>query len=188
MARAPGSSTHVLLDPLRELGRNARAAGALRQPLRECLAVLEVGVDDDLLLASQRLADRLGVHVGIAVHVAADPGSEMQHRRAARPSRPAIAVNLLQRLRDLLVERRNHAIQDLDQIEQHVLALVRDSQLLARMILRLPTRRQLDADAAPEPPRLVRCQCGIEPVEQMLGDALLLAQDGLARGLGRDAP
>ena len=41
----------------------------------------EIGVDDDLLLARERLADGLRVHVGVAVHVAADPGAEVQQRR-----------------------------------------------------------------------------------------------------------
>jgi len=68
----------IQLDALRELGHHRAAARALRQQLRQRLALAEVRVDDDLLLARQRLADGLGVHVGVAVHVATHPGAEAQ--------------------------------------------------------------------------------------------------------------
>src|SRR5205814_5299816 len=91
-------SPHVLLDPLGQLAGRRHAAGALRQTLRDALALLEIAVDDHLLLARQRLADALGVHVGVAVHVAARPGSDVQDGR--HPRRAGLrAVELLQRLR-----------------------------------------------------------------------------------------
>ena len=53
------------------------------------------------------------------------------------------------------------------------------------MILGLPAGGQLDADAVPQAARLIRGQCWIQPVQQMLGNTLLFGQDGLPRGLGR---
>ena len=53
------------------------------------------------------------------------------------------------------------------------------------MILSLPTRGHLDADAVPDPPRLIRRQCGIQSIEQVLRDSLLFGQDRLARGFSR---
>src|SRR5205814_10447422 len=50
-------SPHVLLDPLGQLAGRRHAAGALRQTLRDALALLEIAVDDHLLLARQRLAE-----------------------------------------------------------------------------------------------------------------------------------
>ena len=92
------------------------------------------------------------------------------------------AVELLQRLRDLVVERRHDAIQDLGEIEQHVLALVRDGELLARMILGLPAGGDLGAHRAPEL-RAAPCgvSVGIQPIEQQPRDVLLLAQHRAAR-------
>ena len=58
------------------------------------------------------------------------------------------AVELFECLRELFVERRDDAVQDLDQVEQNLLTLVRDGEPLARMLFRLPCRGQLDADAA----------------------------------------
>src|SRR5688572_9214546 len=62
-----GDQRGVQLDALRELGSYGAAAGALRQQLRQVLALTVVGVDDDLLLPRQRLADGLGVNVRVAV-------------------------------------------------------------------------------------------------------------------------
>ncbi len=67
----------VLLDPVADGRQNADAAAALAQLLRERLGVEEVAVDDQLVMARAALADGLGVHVGVAVHVAADPGTEV---------------------------------------------------------------------------------------------------------------
>ena len=80
---------HVVLEPLDELGGGRDAARALREPLRELLTVLEIGVDDRLLLAREGFADRLGVHVRVAVHVPAGPGAEVQNGR--HPRRAALA-------------------------------------------------------------------------------------------------
>ena len=79
MPSAPGISVAYSSMRCASSGSDGAAAGALRQQLREVLALAEVGVDDDLLLARQRLADGLGVHVRVAVHVAAHPGAEAQH-------------------------------------------------------------------------------------------------------------
>ena len=52
---------------------------ALTQGLRKLPALVEVGRHDELLMPVQRLANGLAMHVGIAVHVAADPGAEPQN-------------------------------------------------------------------------------------------------------------
>ena len=86
---------------------------------------------------AQRLADGLGVHVRVAVHVAADPGAEAQDLRQLERAR-LHAVHLLERRCDLLVEGRQDPVQDLADEEQHVLALVGDREPLARVLRRLP--------------------------------------------------
>ena len=180
---APGIS--VAYSSMRWLssGLHRAAAGALRQQLREHAALLEVRVDDHLLLARERLADGLGVHVGIAVHVAADPGAEADHvRQLERVG--GHAVELGERLGELVVERRQDAIEDLGEIEHHVLALVGHGQPLARMVFGLPGGGDLGAHAAPVLAQLLRRQRGVQPIEQQLGDALVLAQHGPARALG----
>ena len=78
-AERAGNQLGVQLDALAELRSHRAAAGALRKQLRQHAALVEVRVDDDLLLARERVADGLGVHVGVAVHVAADPGAEADH-------------------------------------------------------------------------------------------------------------
>ena len=180
----PGQQPRVLLDPLGQLAGRRHAAGALRQALRDALALLEIAVDDHLLLARQRLADALGVHVGVAVHVAARPGSDVQDGR--HPRRAGVgAVELLQRLRDFLVERRHHAVQDLHQVEQDLLALIRDREPFARQLLGLPRRGQLHTDAAPDTAGFVRREGRVETFDQALCDAQLLAQQRPAAGFGR---
>ena len=145
----------------------------------EVAAILEIAVEDHLLLPGERLADRLGVNVRVAVHVATDPGAEAQDGGQLDGVR-GHAVMLLERLRDLLVEGRHDAIEDLDQIEEHLLALIAHGQPLARQLLGLPGGGELDADAAPQIARILRRQHRVEPVEQVLRDPLLLAQQRAA--------
>ncbi len=71
------------------------------------------------------------------------------------------------------------------EVEEHVLALIRDGELFARVIFRLPGRGELDANRAPQRAHVVGRERGIEAVEQKLRDVLLLAQDGAAGGFGR---
>ncbi len=182
-AERAGNQRGVQLDALAELGIDRASAGALRQQLRQHAALLEVRVDDHLLLARQRLADGLGVYVRIAVHVAADPGAEADHVRQLERIRRH-AVELGERLGELVVERRQDAIQDLGEIEHHVFALVGHREPLARMVFGLPRGGELGAHAAPVLPQFLRRQRGIEAVEQQLGDALVLAQHRAACALG----
>jgi hypothetical protein len=83
-----------------------------------------------------------------------------------------------ERLLDLLVEGRHDLVQHLDQVEEHVLALIGDGQPLARMVLGLPRRREFGADLPDQVPVLVRCERGVETVEQQVRQPQLLAQDG----------
>ena len=180
----PRQQPHVLLDAGGELRGGRYPAGALRQPLREALAFVDIAAEDHLLLPCQRLADALGVHVGIAVHVAARPGAEAQDRRHVHRA-GLRAVDFLERQRNLLVEGRDHPIEDLHQVEQDLLALVGDREPLARQLLGLPGDGELHADAAPDGAHLVRRQRRVEPFQQPVGDPLLLAQQRPAAGLGR---
>ena len=92
--------------------------------------------------------------LGIAVHVAADPGAEAQHDRQRQRSGRG-AIDVLEGELDLLVEGRDDAVDDLGQVEQHVLAFVRDRQALARVVLRLPARGQFHAHAFPDQTPLI---------------------------------
>jgi hypothetical protein len=120
------------------------------------------------------------VDVGITVHVAAHPGSEVQDRRQLERVR-RYPKEFFQCLCDLVVERRHHTVQDLDQIEEHVFALIGDSKLLARVIFGLPRGGELGAQASGDAAHLVRRQRRVEPIEHELGNALLLAQDRAPR-------
>jgi hypothetical protein len=51
------------------------------------------------------------------------------------------------------------------------------------MIFRLPRRGDLGAHAAPVLAKLLRCERGIQAIEQQFGDALVLAQHGPTRTL-----
>src|ERR1700745_4361121 len=124
MARAPGSSRVYSSTRLPSSAEAATRLPLRGTPRRELLAFEEVAVQDHLVVPCESLADGLGVHVGIAIHVAAGPGTEVQDGGQSRRAAVA-AVDLLQRLGDFLVEVRHYAVEDLDEIEQDLLALVR---------------------------------------------------------------
>ena len=108
----------------------------------------------------------------------------MQKRRHAQRARLG-AVHLLQRLRDLLVERRHHAVEHLEQIEEDLFALIRHREARARQFLGLPGAGELHTDVVPDAARLVGRQARIKSLEQPVRDALLFTQQRAAAGLGR---
>src|SRR5580692_9465645 len=66
-----------------------------------------------------------------------------------------------------------------------MLALVGDGESFTRVLLGLPDARHFQAHARPDGFELPARQPGVQPIEEVLRDALLLAQDGAPGGLGR---
>ncbi len=114
--------------------------------------------------------------IGYAVHVAADPAAEAQDARQLEAS-TLQPVDVLEPQLELLVKHRHDVIDDFGQIEQDVLAFVRDCQSLPWMFFRLPPRGHLEADPVHHRPPLCRRQGRVDPLDHQLGDALLVAQD-----------
>ena len=91
----------VGIDARGQRGAHADAVRALAQGLGELAAFGEIRRNDQLLMPMQGLANGLAVHVRIAVHVAADPGTEMQdarhvqlfHRHGDRPCASAASIS-----------------------------------------------------------------------------------------------
>ena len=73
-----------------------------------------------------------------------------------------------QRRLDFLVEQRHDAVQNVDQIEQHVLALIDHRQTLARMLFGLPDARDLEPHACPERLALRMGEHRIQAFEQVV--------------------
>ena len=65
-------------------------------------------------------------------------------------------------------------------MKEDLLSLIADRQPLAWQLFGLPGGGQLHPDAAPEIARILRRQHRVEPVEQVLRDPLLLAQERAA--------
>ena len=168
---------------LQRLG-HTDATGALREPLTEALDLEEVRVDDHEVLALQGFPDRLGVHVGRAIHVATDPGTETEQSRQVRRLHVGLE-GAGQRRGELLIEARHDPVHHLREEEQHVLAFVRHRQALARVLLGLPPGGEFRADLLPGRAALAGGHRRVQAIEQQLRDALLLAQDRAPRGLGR---
>ena len=131
-------------------------------------------------MASERSAQRLGADVGIAVHVPADPGAKSQNRTGGHFD----LVRLVYRLLQLLGERRDDAVDDVRQIEDHVLELVHHCGTRGGVRIGLP--RGSDFLANPR-------QCGalfigrarrIQPLHQQAADHLLLFEQRAPRRFG----
>ncbi len=130
----------------------------------------------------ERFADGLCVHVGIAVHVAADPGAEAQNLRQFYRVRIG-PIEFLEGRGDLFAKERHDLIEHFGNEKQHMLALIGNRESLARVLGRLPTRGDLRAHAIPDRAHF-RCR-GVEPqaAQQELRNFLPLAQQGPARRL-----
>ncbi len=182
--RGLGKIPGVELRLLEELLGDADAACVLAQVLKQLAGLAVVKIENKLALARQRLAHALGRDVRVTVHVAADPGRELDHGRHAKP-RAALDEGLRQRGLERLVELRHHAVEHVRQEEQHVLGLIAEVHLLARELLGLPAGRHLEPDRPELGGDLVGRHVGVEHVQQVARDVLLLAQQGAARDLGR---
>ncbi len=132
----------------------------------------------------QGLANGLAVHVRIAVHVAADPGTEVQDARYIELFR-GNGKGLGQRRLDFFVKERHDAVEDVDQIKEHVLALVDHRQAFTGMLFGLPDAGDLEPHARPQGIQFGGGRGRIQPIEQVVRDVLLLAQDRAPGGFGR---
>ena len=90
-----------------------------------------------------------------------------------------------QRSLDFFVKQGHDAIQNVDQIEQNVLALVDDGQAFAGMLFGLPDAGDLEPNTRPQRIAFRRRQARVVPVEQVLRDVLLFAQDRAPGRFGR---
>ena len=131
-------------------------------------------------LRAQGLGDGVGADVGIAVHVAADPGGETQHARQLG----AHAVDVLQLALQGLVEHRQHAIQRAGQVVADVVELVLHAGPHRRGLGGLPAGGQRHAHALGVGLALGRRAAGVEFGDQRRHDGLLLLQQRGAHGLG----
>ena len=171
----------VCIDALEQGRADGDTVRALTQRLCKLTALVEIGRYDQLLMPVQRFANRLTMHIGIAIHVAAHPGPEMQYVRYVQGF-GGHRIRMGQRRLDLLIKERDDPVEDLEQVEKYMLTFIGDGEPLPGMVFRLPHARDLQSH--PRPQRLALCvrQARIEAIEQILRDVLLFAQDGATRG------
>jgi hypothetical protein len=151
---------------------------------RELGALAVVEIEHERALPRERVPNRLGRDVRVAVHVAADPSAELDDDRHAHTA-PALRKRLRERALEALVERRDHAIEHVGQEEQHVLGFVAQAYAFVQALDGLPPSRHLLADLPENRLELVRREIGIHHLDEMPRDAVLLAQQRAARDLGR---
>ncbi len=170
----------AFLDP----GVDADPRPRLAEVAEELPQLGHVAVDDELALAFEGALDGLRADVGVAVHVAADPRAEAQEgpRHLAGG---VVTPRRAHRRRHRLLESGHHAVDDVDEVEQHVLHLVGHRSLDARVVGGLPDQRDLVAQPCLERRGLLRRAVGaLEEVDEDARDPLLLGEDGAPDGLG----
>src|SRR5688500_2726107 len=106
----------------------------------------------------------------MAIELSPDPGSEAHDSRNLERFRRDV-IELRKRLGHLVVESRDYGVENLDEIEKHMLALISDRELLARVVLGLPRGGDLGPDARPELARIRGRQGWIQAIEQKPRDA-----------------
>ncbi len=174
----------VLIDALLQRGGHADAARALRQPLCERLALLEVRIQHHLLLARERLADGLRVHIGVAVHSHRPPRCRSAAAPAARVTPPArrTASRAPARSPRKRPAPPDRALRSDRRVRAHAHRLPSG---VPRMIFGLPAGGDFRADRRPDIAALPAGSLSDRGVEQQLRHVPLFPEDGAARGLGR---
>ncbi len=156
------------------LGGLAEQAGQLQQ-------VFLVAAEHGLALRIQGVADGAGIHVRIAIHVAAHPRAEAQQAR----QRQFLPIGIQQCLLQRFVQHRNHPVQHLHQIEADMLALVFHGRAHGRGIGGLPRGGQRHAETRGVSGRFARRALAVEVVDQAGHHQLLFLQQRAADRLGR---
>jgi hypothetical protein len=134
-------------------------------------------------VASQRGLDGVRADVRVAVHVSTDPRTHPNQRRVIR--KPGGQPELrFQRLLEHLEEHRHRAVEHPADVVEHVLPLVFDGGPLMGVLFGLPGRGEIGLDTSPRHALLPGRTLRVQPIEQALGDALLLVQDRASRGFG----
>ena len=172
----------VVRDPLPDRRVRIDPVLRLREHLRELRQLVAIAAEHRVPLRRQRRADRAGAYVRIAVHVAADPRSERDDIVAWRRS---LAVLRGQRFVERLVERRHHLVEGVQEVVEHVLALVLHRRPRGRVQIGLPDGGDVHADARGDRGALRRRERRIVGLDEQLGDLLLLREHGAAGGFGR---
>ena len=99
----------VLIDLCDELVADVDTAGGLAKLRRQRATLIVVQVKNQRSLPRQRRANRLGIDVGIAIHVTTNPGGEFHYARNVYLS-GFVAVNSVNGAADVFIERWHSAI------------------------------------------------------------------------------
>ncbi len=159
---------------------HAHPFGGLAEQAGQLQQFLLVAPQHGLPLCIQRVADGAGIHVRVAVHVAAHPGTEAQQAR----QRQLLSIGIAQRLLQRFVQHRNHPVQHLHQVEANVLAFVVDRGPHRRGIGGLPRRRECHAETRGIGSGLARRALAIQVVHQAGHHQLLFFQQRAAHRFG----
>ena len=132
------------------------------------------------LLPRERLANGLGGHIRVVVHVAPGPGPEPHHRGQMQRIGNR-GKGILHRIRKLLVKRRDDAVQDVGQEKQDVFRLVAHAHVFPWVFLGLPACGDVHSYAGHQGLLFLGREVGVEHLDQVPGDALLVSQHCAAR-------
>ena len=96
--------------------------GLTQQPT-QLVQVAGISFDDELALVCKRFGNRFRTNIRITVHVATHPSGESDHPRQFRTD----AEFALETVQQYLMEYRQDAVDRLEQIVRHMVALVTDT-------------------------------------------------------------
>ena len=175
----------VMIEACDDIVRHPDDRARLAEQRRELAQFLEVAREDGASLRVQGCGNRARVDIRIAVHVAADPGTEAQHTGKPGGHLGCGAVDLGDRAFQRFVQYGDDAIEHLDQVEADMLPLVLHARTHRRRIGRLPRRRQRHAEARGVGGQFAGRTRAVQAVDQAGDHQLLLLEQRAAHGLGR---
>ncbi|GAE52920.1 3-oxoacyl-(acyl-carrier-protein) synthase [Xanthomonas arboricola pv. pruni str. MAFF 311562] len=170
----------VALQLLAQCRAHRHQRGRLAEQAGQLPEFLLITVQHRTPLRIQRAGDGDGIHVGVAIHVAADPGAKAQQPRQGRHA----AVGFFDGVFEGFVHHRDHAIQHLGEIEAHMLALVFHGGAHRRGVGGLPGRGQGHAEARRVGGALVGRAHAVQVVDQAGDHQLLFFQQRAAHRFG----
>ena len=151
---------------------------------RERAALVVVEIENQRTLSRERCPNRFRVDVRVAVHIAADPGREMQQAWHVE-SFAVFPENSHRGAFDVFVKWRHRAIQDIGDEKKYVFEFVGNRHSLGWMFVSLPARCRQQTNIFEGGAGFLRRHRGVQHVNEVSDDILLLAQYRAPCRLGR---
>ena len=174
--------TSILVNFRDDAGVDFNTAVGLAELGGDRRAFFMIKIEDQRSLPGNSRTNGLCIDVGIAIHVAANPGCEVHDARNFQRA-AFFAIDARGCMLNVFVKRRHRPIQNIRDEEQYMLQFIRHRHVLGRVLGGLPASGHLEFDVLDARPLFLHGHRRVQHVDKPPHDMLFLAQNRASRRL-----